>query len=252
MPSNKWYGWKPSKPDFRDRRFAVRAMSPAELPTSVDLREKMPPIYNQGELGSCTANAIGGALQYLMIRQGKPDFCPSRLFIYYEERSMEDSIREDTGAEIKDGIQVVSKLGAPPEDLWPYDISKFAEKPSGAAYTEALKDVLGLYRRVYNQNLNAIKTPLAHGDPVVFGFTVYDNFESSKIENTGELDMPGPADAQLGGHAVVAVGYNDETQRLIVRNSWGDDWGDKGYFTMPYDYAVDLDLATDFWALESI
>jgi C1A family cysteine protease len=252
MPSNKWYGWRPSKPDFRDARFAVRPMSPALLPRRVDLTDKMPEVYDQGELGSCTANALCGAMEYLMMRTGREAFTPSRLFVYYEERVMEDSVKEDAGAEIKDGIKVLAKIGAPPEKLWQYDIDKFARKPPQAAYDAALKDLLGAYRKVYNTNLNAIKTPLARGNPVVFGFTVYDGFESAKVEKTGELDLPGPAENQLGGHAVMAVGYDDETQRLIVRNSWSKKWGLQGYFTMPYDYAVNPDLSSDYWALESI
>lgn len=250
--SNKWYGWRPSKPDFRDRRFQLRPMSPANLPPSVSLRDKMPPVYDQGALGSCTAQAIAGAIEYLRIKsEAAEDFTPSRLFIYYEERVMEDSVKEDAGAEIRDGIKVVASTGAPHERVWPYDLARWSAKPSTQAYDDAKANLIGAYRKIDGSNLNAIKTALVMGLPVIFGFSVYEEFESDEVAHTGFLRRPSSASQMLGGHAVMIVGYDDATQRFTVRNSWGEDWGDKGYFTMGYDYATDPDLASDFWAIEA-
>src|SRR5215471_14135179 len=126
----KWYGWTPDIPDNRDKMYAAPAHILATLPPKVDLRPTCPPVYDQGQLGSCTANAIGGALEFDQIKQGEKNFTPSRLFIYYNERVMENSVDEDAGAMIRDGIKSVNKLGAPPEvPDWPYVISKFKTKP---------------------------------------------------------------------------------------------------------------------------
>ena len=129
-----------------------------------------------------------------------------------------------------------------------YDISKFTQRPPDQSYQEALKHQVTSYQRV-PQLLNQIKGCLAHGFPVVFGFTVYDSFESEEVAKTGVVPMPAPGEQVLGGHAVLAVGYDDATQRFLVRNSWGDGWGQGGYFTMPYTYLVDRQLASDFWAI---
>jgi C1A family cysteine protease len=217
-----------------------------------DLRSKCPPVYDQGQLGSCTANAIAGAIQFNRRKQKlKPDFVPSRLFIYYNERVMEHSVQSDNGAQIRDGIKSVAKQGDCPETDWPYDPSKFATKPSATAYKDALKYQALQYQRV-PQVLNQLKGCLASGYPFVFGFSVYDAFESDVVAKTGVLTMPGPKEKLLGGHAVLAVGYDDTKQVFIVRNSWGSSWGIKGYFTMPYAYLTDSNLADDIWTIRLI
>src|SRR5262249_51216165 len=148
------------------------------LPNKVDLRPQCPPVYDQGQLGSCTANAIGAALQFDQIKQGQQSFAPSRLFIYYNERVMEHTVNDDAGAMIRDGIKSVAKLGAPPEvPDWPYVISKFKTKPPAIAYTHALKYQAILYQRLV-QNLDQLKGCLAAGFPFVFGIAVYESFES--------------------------------------------------------------------------
>ncbi len=246
------YGWVPDIPDHRDHLYAAPIVHLKALPLKADLRSKCPPVYDQGELGSCTANAIAGAVQFDRRKQKlTPDFVPSRLFIYYNEREMEHSVQTDNGAQIRDGLKSVAKQGDCPEPEWPYDVSKFAVKPPAAAYKDALKYQALQYQRV-PQVLNQLKGCLASGYPFVFGFSVYDAFESDVIAKTGVLTLPGPKEKLLGGHAVLAVGYDDSKQVFIVRNSWGSSWGIKGYFTMPYAYLTDSNLADDIWTIRLI
>jgi C1A family cysteine protease len=152
---------------------------------------------------------------------------------------------------IRDGIKTVAKQGAPHERLWPYVIAKFKTKPSAAAFRDAAKHRAILYQRL-TQTPQQLKACLAGGYPFVFGFSVYESFESDVVAKTGKMPMPKPKEKQLGGHAVLAVGYNDATQRFLVRNSWGPRWGVGGYFTMPYAYITDENLADDFWTIKQI
>ncbi len=246
------YGWIPDLPDQRDHLYAAPVVHLAKLPAKVDLRAKCPPVYDQGQLGSCTANAIGAAIQFDRMKQKlKPGFLPSRLFVYYNERVMEGTVDSDSGAQIRDGIKSVAQLGACPENDWTYDIAKFKDKPPGQCYKNALKCRAVTYQRVV-QTLQQFKGCLASGYPFVFGFTVYESFESDAVAKNGVVDMPKPAEKTLGGHAVLAVGYDDTAQRLLVRNSWGAKWGMKGYFTMPYSYLTENNLADDFWTIRIV
>ena len=245
------YGWLPDLPDQRDFQYAVAPAMLKKLPTSVDLRKICPPVYDQGNLGSCTANAIGGAIHYGLIKQKAPVFMPSRLFIYYNERVIEHSVNNDNGAMIRDGIKTVNKKGVCSEIIWPYNTSEFTIKPSTACYTEALKHQVLSYQRV-TQTVAQMKGCLAEGYPFVFGFTVYDSFESATVAKTGVLNLPKKTEGVVGGHAVMAVGYDDKSKRFIVRNSWGDSWGQKGYFTIPYDYLTNNNLSDDFWTIRLV
>jgi C1A family cysteine protease len=234
------YGWIPDLPDQRDFTYAVPAQMAMAMPPSVDLRRKCPPVYDQGHLGSCTANAIGAALEYDMMKQKLHAFTPSRLFIYYNERFIEGTVPHDAGAMIRDGIKSVASQGACPEGnlgdpppAWPYDISKFAQKPPPSCYQEARKLRAITYHSV-TQNLADMKGCLAEEFPFVFGFTVYQSFESPAVARTGKVPMPRPGERVMGGHAVMAVGYDDARRVFICRNSWNRSWGDAGYFYMPY------------------
>lgn len=245
------YGWKKDKPDDRDFHFRLDAPM-ATLPAKVDLRPQCPPVYDQGQLGSCTANSIGGVHEFEQMKQGqKNPFTPSRLFIYYNERVMEGTVSEDAGAEIRDGMKSIAAQGVPPEKYWPYNIAKFTKKPTCRAYKAALKHQALQYMRV-GQDLNSLKQCLAAGNPIVFGFAVYASFESQEVASTGVVPMPQSGEQNLGGHAVVLVGYDDASQRFIVRNSWGPDWGQAGYFTMPYAYVTNPSLSSDFWTIQLV
>jgi C1A family cysteine protease len=248
----KQYGWIPDLPDARDHMYAAPPQVLATLPPKVDLRPQCPPVLDQGQLGSCTANAIANAHLFEQRKQkAKQPFLPSRLFIYYNERVMEGSVQIDSGAMIRDGIKSIAKQGACAEKQWPYIIAKFIRKPTQVCYKDAEKHQAVSYQRLV-PTLTQLKGCLASGYPFVFGFTVYESFESQEVTKTGVVPMPAASEQVLGGHAVLAVGYDDTAQRFIVMNSWGTDWGMKGFFTMPYAYLTDTNLADDFWTVRLV
>jgi C1A family cysteine protease len=252
MPRHiKKFGWIPDLPDARDHVFSAPIPLMGAMPAKVDLRPGCPPVLNQGQLGSCTANAIANAHRFDQMKQGDKAFAPSRLFIYYNERDMEGTINEDSGAMIRDGIKSIAQLGVCDEKEWPYVINKFTKKPSAACYKDALDHQALSYQRV-TQTLTQMKGCLASGFPFVFGFTVYDSFESSEVAKSGDVDLPAQGEKVLGGHAVLAVGYDDAKLRFTVMNSWGTGWGKKGFFTMPYAYLTDDNLAADFWTVRIV
>lgn len=246
-------GWIPDLPDHRDY-LAKPVPFTVEIPRKVDLTSFFSACYDQLQIGSCTSNSIAGILEFNQRKQGEKDSCtPSRLFIYYCERLMEHSVSQDAGAQIRDGIKCVVSEGAPPETLWPYiDNGKaFKTKPNKAAYAAALKHEALVYERV-QQNLSQMKAVLASGFPFACGFTVYEEFESEAVAKSGIVPMPGKKSRVDGGHAVVCVGYDDAVQRFRMRNSWGTDWGQNGYFEMPYAYLSNPNLADDFWVIRKV
>ncbi len=247
----KRYGWRPDIPDMRDY---LLALAPAKtLPKQTSLRAQMPPVYDQGQLGSCTANSIGALLELNELKQKETDAAtPSRLFIYYNERVMEGTVTEDSGAEIRDGIKSVAQLGAPPESLWPYDITKFARKPTAKVYAQAKKHQAVRYARVVQDTVQ-LQNVLASGYAISFGFTVYTSFEAD-VGSDGIVPMPQPDEKVLGGHAVVAIGYKPIKGQTYFecRNSWGTSWGDQGHFWMPAPYITNSSLASDFWVIEQV
>ncbi len=248
----KGYGWTPDLPDHRDLFYTAPAAHLKALPPKVDLRPQCSPVYNQGQLGSCTANSIAGAVEFDQMKQGLPSvFVPSRLFIYYNERAMEGTVSQDSGAQIRDGIKSVGKLGVCPETQWPYNIKKFALKPPAVCYKDAVQYRALSYQKVA-RDLSQMKGCLASGYPFVFGFTVYESFESAAVAKTGRVPLPSAREKVLGGHAVMAAGYDDSWQVFIVRNSWGTGWGLKGYFLMPYAYLTHPGLSSDYWTVRLV
>jgi C1A family cysteine protease len=248
----KGFGWVPDIPDARDVMYSAPMMSSGGLPAAVDLRPNCPPVYNQGELGSCTSQAIAGAIQYEQLKQGIPNFIPSRLFIYYNTRLAMGTVNEDSGGMLRDGIKSVAREGSPPEDLWPYDVQKFNLKPSDEAYTEALKHQVVRYYRI-PRDLNQMKSCLASGYPFVFGFTVYSSLgDHSGGGAAGTIPIPKTDEEIWGGHAVTAVGYDDATACFIFRNSWGVTWGDSGYGYIPYVYLQQRNMSSDFWTVRFV
>ena len=257
------YNWKRDKLDPRDHLYKVgHPLAPqAALPSVVDLSPACSPVRDQGEMGCCSGFALAGAYEYLelmdlkakMTLAGAPEMFDltqfsevSELFIYYGERVLEGTVNEDSGAEIRDGIKVLARLGVCRETLWPYADTNLLKQPVQAAYDEAAQHKVIQYQRL--NILDDIRHCLASGFPVAFGFDVYANFESDYCAKTGDLQMPASGEPLVGGHAVLDVGYDDNARKLKIRNSWGPEWGLAGYFTMPYEY-VDQGLASDFWTI---
>jgi C1A family cysteine protease len=233
------------------------------LPDSVDLKPEFS-IYDQGRIGSCTANALAGAIQFDRLKNKQtPNFVPSRLFIYFNERQIEGHVANDAGAQLRDGIKTLSKLGVCPEKDWPYDDtpalyeggpfppnSKPSEKPDQASYQDARKYVITNYQRL-TPTLSQLQGCLAAGFPFVFGFTVFASWYS-KNPRPSTISLPTSDDQAIGGHAVMCIGYDNETRFFKIRNSWGASAGKSGYFFMPYVYLTSGNLAADFWVINAV
>jgi len=263
------YNLQRQKEDERD--FKLAAFTSDELPRKADLREKCPPVFDQGSLGSCTANA--GVAAYMMlkgIRNGEL----SRLFLYFEERRMEGTTRQDAGAEMRSIGKALNKVGVCTEGLWPYMIENYDDDPPEEADADAACRKAAAYKKL--SGITSIKQYIAKtGQPVMIGFEVYSSFETDEVGQTGIVPMPDTAKEELlGGHAVLVVGYDDDFGKarksggiltdlwnkligsgsddndgyFIVRNSWGSGWGDGGYFYLPYAFV--RKYAFDFWVLE--
>jgi C1A family cysteine protease len=258
----KRYGWHPDLPDHRDRIYNLErtVRRAVVLPPVCSLRSEMPPVYNQLELGACTGNGVAAVLEHVESKQGQGSVTPSRLFIYYGERGIEGTVNEDSGAQIRDGIKVVASEGAPPETDWPYEISKFAEKPPAKAYEDAKQHEAIQYLRVLPGAAGSpIRTPILEGLPVVFGFSVPALFEGAWDPATQYLPLPTAGEKSIGGHCTVVVGWDFSLKRFPVnvfeiRNSWGHEWGDEGYFWMDAQWLSEpsLGLSSDFWVIDKV
>ena len=241
------YHWRPDKVDNRDYKYSVTNKTQSNV---VDLRNYCSLIEDQGNLGSCTGNAIAGAIELLNKRNGKQTDV-SRLFIYYYERALTNTINYDSGAYIRDGIKVTNKQGAPLENLWPYDIQKYRQRPSISAINDGLIRKVSLYERV--EDHTGCLDALNNGYPVVIGFYVYESFASRQVSRTGVMPYPNTKrERLLGGHAVLLVGYDKTRQVYIARNSWGPTWGDNGYFYMPFQVIQNRGMSSDFWIIKSV
>ena len=238
------YGWKPSLPDLRDH---IADASELTVRDEVDPRGDLPPVFDQGQLGSCTANAVAGAVEYDAKLAGSDPGTLSRLWIYYYERKIEGSPAEqDTGAFGRDGFKVCKTLGVPLEKDWPYDIAKFSDEPPANLADEARQHRISNYRSV-PRNADSMRAVLSNDQTIALGFTVYESFESAEVAKTGIVPLPTRGEKTLGGHEVLLVGYlKDEPNYGLVRNSWGTGWGLQGYFLMPWAYLLDRNLASDF------
>lgn len=245
------YGWIPDHPDQRDLLYmAPQREEATPLPAKVDLRPHMPAIYDQGEIGSCVWNALVRMVHFLFILSGtKHILMPSRLFGYFNTRVVENSAASDSGCQIRDAIKSFVSTGDVSEVDWPYKASNVLKTPPKVLYPKAKLLHAVKYMRI--TSLNDMKHCLSTGYPVEIGISVYESFESNNVSKTGIVPMPGPKESLLGGHAITVVGYNDEKEHLICANSWGDGWGDHGYFYLPYTY-ITPELADDFWTIQSV
>lgn len=238
--NKRFYGWIKSKPHTAKKYAMYHTAVPR--PAEVDLRPKDCPIFDQGQLGSCTANGLAGLLGFL-----NPGSVYSRLFIYLNEREMEGTVDQDAGAEIHDGIKTLITQGCCLESLWPYDVSKFTTPPPQFCYEQAKSNVITDYFNL--ETLEDVLNCLASGYPTVFGIQVHQSFESEEVASTGKVPTPGQFDDIVGGHCMKAVGYSDIRKVLIIANSWGTGWGEKGYCYLPYDYFQSE--ANDMWKVDA-
>lgn len=275
----KSFGWLPDYPSIKDYTTENAKIKPllgamhsasaaVALPVSMDLRAWCSPIENQLNLGSCTAHAGVGMVEYYEKRAYGKHIDASRLFLYKTTRDLL-KWTGDTGAFLRSTMEALILFGIPPEDYWPYEVANFEIEPTAFLYSFAQNyQALNYYRLdpagvVKAAVLTSIKTNLASGLPSMFGFTVYNSYTQATAANKGAIPYPVAADKVVGGHAVMAVGYNDTLQiknsaagaaattgALLIRNSWGTGWGDGGYGWLPYAYVLN-GLATDWWSLIS-
>jgi C1A family cysteine protease len=255
------YGWLPDLPDFRDYTYDHPAINPiltksqhltkhltaaAKRPATVDLRQWCSPIENQGNCGSCTSHAGIGLLEWYQRRAFGKHIDMSRLFLYKVTRNLM-GVTGDQGAFLRTTIQSMAMIGAPPERNYPYNINNFDKEPSAFVYSLAQNYKSIKYYRITpvsgKSQLDTLLDFLAGGLPFMFGFTVY-----SSISNNAMIPYPKPGDYVEGGHAIMAVGYDETKKCFIIRNSWGTEWGDKGYGYLPFSY-ISSGLADDFWGL---
>jgi C1A family cysteine protease len=272
-------GWLPPKPDLRDYtkdQKEIKAISKKlgigdhkkQAPPSVDLRKWCSPVENQGSLGSCTANAGVGIVEYYEKRAFDKHLDASRLFLYKTTRNLMQ-VTGDAGGFLRSTMGALSLCGVAAEKYWPYNVDDFDVEPDGFVYSvaknfEALKyfchDPAGA-KIAYPAVLDSVKKYLEAGIPSMFGFWGFSSFDKSDIK--GGIPYPDEGESAEWGHAIVAVGYDDSKKitntnnkkvtigALLIRNSWGKEWGDKGYGWLPYDYVLN-NLAEDFWSLLSL
>ncbi len=249
--SARGFGWIHDLPDDRDHTYVPPPEALGALPKHKDLRDHCPPAYDQKRLNSCSANAVAAAVEFdLMKRKKRRVIVPSRLFLYYNTRAIEGTVKSDVGVSIRDAIKSVARQGDCPESLWPYLEHKFRTKPPKRCYDNALKYRAVEYQRIHRK-IEDFQRCLASGYPFVFGFLAHHKF-LDVVRRTGRLEMPSPGERLLGHHAVVAVGYEEPQRRFWVRNSWGPKFGRGGYFTMPYEYLLRDYLSSDFWTISVV
>jgi C1A family cysteine protease len=240
------FGWIKDKEDKLDYKYSDIQAS-VSLPSEGSVKSLFPFLpYDQGHLGSCVGQATAALMSAAYIKQDLPDPILSRLMIYYNARALEGVVSEDSGCTPRDAIKCAAKQGVCLEELWPYLIEKFADKPTLECYTNALNHQILSYYSVL-PNLTSIKTCITEGYPFSLGIMVYENYP----RETPTGDFPMPNGEQIGGHDIVAIGYSDITQKVIIRNSWGEAWGNGGYGTLPYDY-ITPELIGDLWTIRMV
>jgi C1A family cysteine protease len=253
------YGRRADLPDPRDHQFehTHAGLMAMELPAHIDLRDTtfFAPVFDQLACGSCVSQAVAAAYSYEQRKAGLRQYTPARLFLYYCAREIENTVASDCGCEIRNGIKVLAALGAPHESLWPYDISKVRVLPPPRAYLDGAGHDALHYSRIDNSGDDrALAAALAAGVPVVIGISVGESFESDAVARTGTVPIPTQDEHILGGHCMLAIGYDTTPQgrTYLVRNSWGPLWGDIGHCYIPAAYLIDTGLAGDFWTIQLV
>ncbi|GLG01585.1 peptidase C1 [Alicyclobacillus hesperidum subsp. aegles] len=207
------------------------------IPVVIDLRKYFGPVYNQGDKGACSAFAATSWYASWRVKHGYTWQEYSEDAQYYEERVLEGTVMQDSGATIWDAVLVLAKKGVMPENKDPYTDEDFYRKPDDKDFIPGSQLPLELVRRLPHSRLVDYATDaLGNGLPILFGATVFPELESDETARTGILTMPSEYEQPIGGHAMVAVGYDARREMILVRNSWGADWGIGGYFWMPFEY----------------
>jgi hypothetical protein len=240
------FGWRPDPPDYRDFKYAdlIKPVIP-KLPPEASVQSLFPPAYQQDALGSCVGQATKGLMAAAYAKQGLVDPVLSSLMIYYLAREIEGTIYEDVGCSPRDALKGATKYGVCLESLWPYLVEKFAIRPTDECYIDALNHQIIAYYSIA-PSLTLLKNCIAEGYPFSAGVRVYENFPM-------ELgDIPMPQGQEIGGHDIDVVAYSDFNREFIIRNSWGEGWGYKGYGSIPYDYLTDTSLSSDFWTIRTM
>lgn len=257
-------GCIPSQPDINVKFFHTDKEL-AKLPKTVDLEDKLPAVWNQGQIGSCGGHGIGGAvaLNYAVAKiadaaEGKFHYTPSRLFIYYNARRLMNTTESDSGISIADGVKGIQKWGICPEDSghdWSWEYSstddRFKQKPPDKCYEDALIHTALEVEQVPLDRAH-IFACLAANRGVIIGVTLYESFESEKVAKTGMVPLPKKNESMIGGHCMLIVGYDQKKDLAKVRNSWGADWGQKGYCWFPMKYLINPSLGSDYWAIKNV
>lgn len=250
--------------DLPDKRDYVYKMSAHEarqaLPKRVDLRPKCSPVWDQGKIGTCTAHAVAAAFAYEQRLQGMRAIDPSRLFIFYNERALSGQKGIMPVLHLRDALKAVAKRGVCHESLWPYseDLNILKRKPHKYAFSSATTKKVFEYHRIPHSHkpavlLKHIKHCLANGSPIVLGIALYASFETAAVMRSAVMPVPDTEREEFrGGHAVMAVGYDDQKKAVLIRNSWGRKWGERGYFWMPYKLITNPKLAHDFWTIRGV
>ena len=260
--SRTQYNLARDTPDARDSIYSPNKRElRRKLPSHVDLRLRCPRVQDQGAPGTCTAHAVAAAFAFEQRVHRAKVITPSRLFIFYNERALTGQTSVKCVVRLRDALKVVSKLGVCPESMWPYneDSRVLRLKPPKEAFEAAGSYKIAQYHRIPIGHLKPetflrhLKHCLADGHPFLFGFMLYESFETEAVKKSGIMPIPDRKHEKLvGGHAVMAVGYNDRRKAVLGRNSWGTDWGINGHFWMPYELIRDPTYAHDFWTVRGV
>ncbi len=251
MTKHKNFGWLKDHPDHRDMVYSLPA-EPKALPPIVNLVPQCQPVYDQGNLGSCTAHAAAACYEFTEIEEGHQHGVPARLQIYYSTRRLQGTVRQDSGASIRTTFKAIARDGYSRDSRYPYKVQYFKSLPPAAVWKDAASCRPGALGKAYvrvPQGLMTLQTMLAEGNPVAFGFSVPESFMSEAMAKRGVMSMPQAGERVVGGHAVALVGYDAVQGLFLVRNSWGAGWGQNGYFTAPAAFIVDPNWCSDFWAV---
>lgn len=253
MPDGHGLGWIPDVPDLRDRIYAPSDEDSAKaLPPRHDLGTLCPPVLDQLGFRACAANAVVNAHRHEQKHQGLPGtFMPSRMFVYWNARAKVNAQGSDGGSSIRESMKAIAKLGACPEEQWPYVQANITQPPTAACFTAATAHRAIAYHRI-RRSLHLLRRCIFSGHPFAFGFAMYSSFKTAAVSTGGVVPMPAKDEEFEGGHAALAVGYDDASATFRVMNSYGTGWGRQGYFDLPYGYLESEDLSDDFWTITKV